>query len=117
MGDNSKVDLIALYQNKAIKIQVKSYTSEDDGSKVTVYATKSGPNYSFKYTEEQIDIFAVYVLDTNEVLYISSRELCSQNKTLSIRLKEAKNGQKMNIRKSDEYKDFYVSLKKQNIDW
>ena len=113
LGDNSKVDLIALYKNKPIKIQVKSYTSEDDGGSVLVYATKSGPNYNFKYSEDEVDIFAVYVLDTGDIFYVASQELCLTNKSISIRLRESKNGQKNKVRLVENYKNFFSVIDKQ----
>lgn len=113
LGDNSKVDLIALYKNKPIKIQVKAYTSEDNGGNVIVYATKSGPNYSFKYSEDEVDIFAVYVLDTGDVFYVASKELCLKNRMISIRLRETKNGQKSKIRLVENYKNFFSVVDKQ----
>ena len=113
LGDNSKVDLIALYKTKPIKIQVKAYTSDDNGSNVKIYSTKSGPNYNFKYSEDDVDIFAVYVLDTNDIFYVPSKELCLQNKLMCVRLKETKNGQKNKIRMIDDYKDFFSIVDKQ----
>jgi hypothetical protein len=113
LGDNSKVDLIALYNNRPIKIQVKAYTSEDSGSCVKVYSTKSGPNYKFKYSENEVDIFAIYVLDTNDIFYVPSIELCKANKMISVRIKEAKNNQTNKIRSIENYKDFIKAIDKQ----
>lgn len=73
LGDNSKVDLIALVANQCIKIQVKAYESSKGSVKLSSH--KAGPNYRFQYTLEQLDLFAVYVIDYDVILYVNADEL------------------------------------------
>jgi len=100
-GDLSRIDLIVEKNNQLLKIQVKSYTSKDN--KVVLYSKKAGPNYNFHYTEGDVDIFAVYILDKDELFYVSAKELCAMKSGLTFRLAEPKNGQKKMIRYPKDY--------------
>lgn len=101
LGDNSKIDLIAEKDGKLTKIQVKSYTSIRE-EYVDVRGTKSGPNYRFKYSTSDIDIFAIYILDLDKILYIPSDFLNNQS-MITIRLKPSKNRQKKGVHFFDEF--------------
>lgn len=110
MGDLSKIDLIAVDKGYNLhKIQVKSYTSVN--GKVEVFATKSGPNYQFRYEQHQVDVFAVYVLDKKLVLYIAAAELMQQNKSLTIRLEKTKSGQVKGTNSFEKYLDIERALR------
>lgn len=67
-GDFSKVDLIVIKDDIPYKIQVKSMISKND--KLLVRGHSSGPGYSYVYTDKDIDLFAVYALDRNLILYV-----------------------------------------------
>jgi len=102
LGDLSKIDLIAEKDNKLIKLQVKTLTSKNGC--VTLVSKKSGPNYSFRYKLQDVDIFSVYILDLDLIGYISAKELLSQ-KTLTLRVIKPKNGQCNKIRYIHEFRD------------
>jgi hypothetical protein len=105
VGDNSRVDIIALQDKKPIKIQVKSLTSVD--GKVLLKNTKSGPNgMYYKYDSTDVDVFAVYVLDTEDIFYVSSAELCKMKRQMTFRLNPTKNGQKVDIHMIESYRSF-----------
>jgi len=101
MGDLSKIDLIAERDRKLYRFQVKAYNSKN--GVVTLSSRKSGPNYSFHYESDQIDIFAVYVLDRGCIFYVSSGELCEYSSSMNIRLDPPKNGQKKGIKLIENY--------------
>ena len=73
VGDLSRIDLIAWKDDKLIKIQVKSLASKNGSIEIHNY--KSGPNYRYKYTKEDVDIFAIYSPELDEVFYISINEI------------------------------------------
>ena len=100
LGDLSRVDLIIEKDRKLQKIQVKALTSSN-GS-VDLKFTKSGPNYHFKYSELDVDWFIVFVLDTNDFIFIPSSEM-EGKKTISIRLTKAKNNQLSNTNQLVNY--------------
>jgi hypothetical protein len=101
IGDLSKIDLIAERDRKLYRFQVKAYHSKD--GVVVLSSKKSGPNYSFHYESDQIDIFAVYVLDKDIIFYVSSKEVCEYSSSMNIRLEPPKNGQKKNINLAENY--------------
>jgi len=109
LGDNSKIDLIALKEEKLIKIQVKAYTSKK-GECVEVKGYKYGPNYKFKYKAKDIDVFAIYVLDLDKFFYLKSDFLNKQN-TITIRFKKTKNGQHTKCNFYTNYQNFENSIK------
>jgi hypothetical protein len=108
-GDLSKVDLIILINNVPIKIQVKALKTKN-GS-IVIKNKKAGPNYRFKYSENEVDIFAVYILDTQDIIYISAKQLIAMHDSLSIRVAPSKNHQKKKINFIDDYKDLKEALK------
>lgn len=64
VGNHSKVDLIVLDENyKSYKIQIKTIKLKNEV--IAVYSVKNCLNlkYNSKYTINQVDIFAVYVID------------------------------------------------------
>ena len=109
VGDLSRVDLIAIVENVPIKIQVKS-TSVDNGA-VEIYTRKSGPGYSYRYTEQDVDIFAIYIENKDIVLYIAAKELLKNERSLKLRFDAPKNGQKAKIRDAWKYSTFEDALR------
>ena len=112
IGNHSKVDLIVLDEKfKTYKIQVKTVKSKNEI--VEVYSTKSclNPKYNSTYTIEQVDIFAVYVIDKDFVFYIASKEILTNSKSSKFRLSESKNGQTINIRYTKDYLNFEKALR------
>lgn len=104
LGDNSKVDLVAIKESQTIRIQVK-YITPKNGS-VNLYTRKTGPNYFFRYTAEQVDVFAVHVPGFDKILYVSSKELLSKKTQLSIRISNSKNKQNKGIHPWQNYTQF-----------
>lgn len=112
LGSDSKVDLIILDENyQTIKIQVKSIESKQNV--VTIYSIKSclNPKYNSSYTIQQIDVFAVYVIDQDFVFYVSAKELLKNSKASKFRLIPAKNGQSKNVRFAKDYLNFEKALR------
>lgn len=110
-GDLSRIDLIAVYNNRCIKIQVKLRTTDkEEGKFIRVERKKNGPGYSYKYQENDVDIFAVYVPDKNEVLYIPMTKLLDYESCITIRFE--KEDSKYQNGKSFHYYDEYLSFEK-----
>lgn len=108
LGDLSKIDLIAEKDGKLIKIQVKSLTSKN--GVVTLDCKKSGPNYSFRYSSEDVDCFAIYVLDLDLIGYVLSKELLVQT-TINLRVSNPKNGQLSGVRFIQDYENINELLR------
>jgi len=103
LGDNSKVDLIGLYDYKPYKFQVKAATTTQHGV-VMLDSRKSGPNYHFRYEAKHADIFAIYVLDRNIIAYVSAEMLLS-GISVTLRIDPAANNQTANVRYIADYRD------------
>lgn len=101
LGDLSKIDLIVELNQKLIKIQVKAATPKN--GVISLYLKKSGPNYQFKYHQDDCDFFALVNLLTFEVALINSKILLSHDTSLILRLEKTINNQTKNIR---YFKDF-----------
>ena len=111
-GNHSKVDLIILDENfKTIKIQIKAVQSLNDC--VEIYSVKNclNPKYNSIYTIEQVDVFAVYVIDKDLVFYVSAKEILQNGKSSKFRFSSSKNGQKKFVRYADDYLDFKKALR------
>lgn len=107
IGDSSKVDLITIVNRKPIRIQVKYITPVKD--RITVSLTKAGPNYRFKYDDEDFDVFAIYVPITDSVFFIPLKLISKVNeKSFTLRLKPARNNQKKNVHLASDYQDLTV---------
>ena len=89
LGDLSKTDLIAEKNNKLIRFQIKAATSKN--GKITFDTRKAGPNYSFRYELDQVDAFAFYCLDTDQVGYITTNKFLESKSTKVFRLTPPKN--------------------------
>jgi hypothetical protein len=112
LGDNSRVDLIALGDDYCpVKIQVKGLQSQN-GS-VIINAIKSGPNYRFRYADHHVDVFAIYVLDKDLIAYISATTLLAQQKSLTLRIEAPQNNQRQGVHWIAEYSEFERALRGQ----
>ncbi len=102
LGDISKIDLIVEYESKLLGIQVKAISRIDDCYRFK--SSKSGPNYQFKYTEEDCDIFAVYCIEDDQIIWLTSKEATEQS-NLTFRTQPPKNNQENKIRYLADYTD------------
>lgn len=112
MGDLSKTDLITIIDNTPIKIQVKNHKCNDKRPGVIMCSLlKSGPNYSFKYGKDDLDLFAYYIEPKDVVIYLNWNDFANVTKVLNIRYIPAKNGNKKMINWFEDYTDFNRALK------
>ena len=112
LGNHSKVDLIVLDDNyQTLKVQVKTTISKDDVT--AVYSVKKclNPKYNSTYTTEQIDVFAVYVVDRDLIFYVAAKEILANCATSKFRLSEPKNKQKKFVRFVCDYLNFEKALR------
>lgn len=113
LGDLSKTDLIALVGTHPIKIQVKAHNIDKRSRTINLSTKKDGPNYSYKYTVEDVDIFAVFLIEENKVIYVSSKELLSYSRQMSFRLDSLDYGKDSRAHYINDYFSFDCALKKQ----
>lgn len=105
-GDLSKTDLIVLINDKTpIKVQVKSCTSHKGA--VLLYRKSDGPGYHYLYDDGMVDVFALYCLDTKDIIYVTSDELVKGfTNVMTFRLTSTKNHQTKGIRFASDYRSF-----------
>lgn len=101
LGDLSKIDLIAEKNSQIIRLQVKGITPNENGS-LHLRAIKTGPNYSFKYTEDMFDYFAVVDLTSKQVGYIPSNIFGEQN-NIHLRVRDTMNNQTNKVKYLKDY--------------
>lgn len=101
-GDISKIDLILEKEGELFGIQVKAISKTDGVYKFT--SSKSGPNYKFKYTEKDCDLFAIYCVEDDKVVWLTSKEATEQTH-INFRANPPKNNQEKQVRYLDDYTD------------
>lgn len=87
---NSKIDVIAIKDQKIKKIQVKT-TTEQRNNSIILYLKKShlNPKYDYVYDLKDLDYFALCFLPEEKVLFIPTTEIGIQ-KTFNIKLNDEK---------------------------
>jgi PD-(D/E)XK endonuclease len=108
-GEDSSYDLIADYEGRLHRVQVKSTRS--DGRVISVkcfsHSLTGGRIRSTKYyTAAMIDWMAVYDVTTDRCYYAPSWMLGVEGRSsLYLRLVPARNGQSRRIRRAEDYLD------------
>ena len=109
VGKSSKVDYIILDKHyKTYKMQVKTCNLLKNKEKAILYLIKKclDSKYNSRYTEEQVDIFALYVIEKDIVLYVSAKEALGSGKnTLTFSFETPKSKQVKGINQADNYLD------------
>jgi hypothetical protein len=116
VGKSSKVDFIVLDENyKTFKVQVKTCNLYNGKAILHLIKKCLDSKYNSRYTEEQVDIFALYVIEKDTVIYISAKEALNKSKsTITFSFGESKNNQKKGINLAEDYYDinkFLMSCK------
>ncbi len=109
IGDLSRVDLIALVDYKAVKIQVKTRNLKN--GRITVDSRKSGPSYLYRYTPDDVDVFAIYIPQKDWILFLNVNEILQAKGTFAIRIDQSKNKQQARVHWAEDYFDFKKALR------
>ena len=103
-GGVSRIDLVTIYKDKPLTIQVKTTHSKDGIALLNLRKHGRWAEYNYIYNKEDFDLFALYVVDKAVVLYISSEEALNNNVAgITFRFDPAKNGQKAFINYASDY--------------
>ena len=103
-GDNEKADLIADFNGKLNKIQVKTSIKAEDGKMIfdITSSTQHRKNeIKHVYTPEEIDYFACYNIERQCILLFKVNEV--PNTSITVRYEKPKNGQIVGIRLEEDY--------------
>lgn len=111
LGDNSKIDLIAVDSDyNTWKIQVKCRSVDKHGA-VKLDRFKWGPNYKFQYMRKHADIYAVYIPETDQICYVPASILMSKSRRLTIRVTDAKSNQREKVNYASDFLDLKRALR------
>jgi hypothetical protein len=107
-GEDCDFDLVLIRGDRLERVQVKHTRS--DGSVINVrcrsHSLTNGKIRRVKhYTAETIDLLAVYDVTSDRCYYLPASELGAGRSTLHLRLKPAKNGQRIGTRPAENYLD------------
>ena len=103
-GDNEKSDLIADFNGKLNRIQVKTSVKAENGKMIfslvssTLHRTNGEKH---KYTPDEIDYFACYNLQRDKLFLIPVTK--TPNTAITIRYEESKNGQTQGIHFEEDF--------------
>ena len=103
-GDNEKADLIAEFNGKLNKIQVKTSIKSKDGAVIfdltsSTAHRKNGVRHV--YTNQEVDYFACYNIELDKVFLIDINE--APKNAIKLRFTKPKNNQIKTIRYIDDY--------------
>jgi hypothetical protein len=103
-GDNEKADLIAEFNGKLNKIQVKTSQKAEDGKMIfdltsSTQHRKNGEKHI--YTDNEIDYFVCYNIQRDKIFLIPVNETPSTR--ITIRYEKSKNNQIQNIKLEQDY--------------
>lgn len=103
-GDNEKADLIAEFNGKLNKIQVKTSQKAEDGKMIfdltsSTQHRKNGEKHI--YTDNEIDYFVCYNIQRDKIFLIPVNETPSTS--ITIRYEKSKNNQIQNIKFEQDY--------------
>lgn len=104
-GDNEKADLIAEFNGKLNKIQVKTSQKAIDGKMefqvASATSTSRKGDTIHYYTNDEVDYFALYNIERDKIFLVPFKE-CS-SRAFIIRYELPKNGQKVGIHMEEDY--------------
>ena len=103
-GDNEKSDLIAEFNGKLNRIQIKTSVKAEDGKMIfSLVSSTSHRKNGVKhiYTNEEIDYFVCYNIERDKLFIVSVDE--ASNSQLTIRYTKPKNGQMLGVKFEEDY--------------
>lgn len=103
-GDNEKADLIAEFNGKLNKIQIKTSQKAENGViKFNITSSTMHRQNGVKhiYTEDEIDYFACYNIARDKIFLFNVNDVL--NTSITIRYEKPKNNQIQNIRFEEDY--------------
>lgn len=103
-GDDEKADLVAEFNGKLNKIQVKTSIKSKNGCSIfdltssTAHRTNGGRR---KYSNSEIDYFALYSLDRNKIYLMKAPD--NPMTAITIRFEDTKSGKKIGVNYESDF--------------
>ena len=108
-GDNERADLIAEFNGKLNKIQVKTAIKTKNGVvefDLTSSTCHRKKGQRHKYTSEEVDYFFCYSIERDKSYLVPVPD--TPTTAISIRYEEPKNGQKQNLHMENDYLFYHM---------
>ena len=101
-GDNETADLVAEFNGKINKIQIKTITTINKNNALEFPTSRRpvGNNARIAYNEEEVDYFVFYCLELDKILLVPYKEVMNNKTSFTIKL------DKSNNKKSHYIEDF-----------
>ena len=101
-GDNETADLLAEFNGKINKIQIKTITiiNKNNALEFPTSRRPVGNNARIAYNEEEVDYFVFYCLELDKILLVPYKEVMNNKTSFTIKL------DKSNNKKSHYIEDF-----------
>jgi hypothetical protein len=112
LGDLSRIDLIAVKEERLTRVQVKTVWDSSDGV-VGISSRSSGPGYSYNYTSRDVDIIALYIADRDDIIYVDIHDVdgsAEGRRGRVLRYTLPKNNQSKGVVMVNEHKRINASL-------
>lgn len=88
VSQNTRVDMIAIKENRLVKLQIKTTTETNQHGSFPLYLRKNhaDPKYDYFYEADDFDYFAVVHLPTQTLVFIATSEamLCKNEVRFSL---------------------------------
>ena len=111
-NSSNRVDLIAEFNNKLNKIQIKTSEKAKDGTIIfkTCSEQSTRTKGEYKYLESDIDYFAFYNIEKDICLLMSFKD-CTARRAIQFRYEKPKNNQVKGINFIEDYSFEKILLK------
>lgn len=104
-GDNETADLIAEFNNKLNKIQIKTSEKAENGKMIfntaSCMSQSRNSNTVHKYNDDEVDYFVFYNIARDVILLVPKSEVPTRE--ITIRYKLPQNGQRKGIHLEEDY--------------
>jgi len=101
VGNSARFDLVLSLDHKLFRVQVKSTYSKNGVASLSIRS--HGKTKTWRYSADEIDLFALYVIDLDKIVYIRSKDACRSTCEYSVRFCIPKNGQKSSIHLAEDF--------------
>jgi hypothetical protein len=105
-GEDCDFDLVLIRGDRLERVQVKHARSDGEVVNVRCHShslTNGKIRRTKHYTAKTIDLLAVYDATSDRCYYVPAAELGAGRSTICLRLKPAKNGQRLRTRPAENY--------------
>lgn len=100
-GDNETCDLVADFDGKLQRVQVKT-TSKITNGKITFSVGSRRYGSDHTYSESEVDYFVLYCIE-NRSTYLVKNEDGVNTREITLRVSPTRNGQTSGVKMADDY--------------